>query len=266
MNMKANNLFYFMRLLLWSNFYQVRSFFTYRLQSLIWFIYSGFTSLYALITITIIYNVSKGIAGWDYFQILALSSTITIFMNLIYTLVNPWSLVQEMRHGNLDTWLMRPYGIVTILLSTFGSFTSLAGVISGVAIFIYALYHVSFSVMSLFAFLLLFSLGSVAMVLFIVMLSILSYHLFRSANFTSKLLGVLSSAGSYPLVIYGPILAMVFTVALPIGIASYYPTETLFGRINPSLYLAIIFLEVVVTMVSYKAINVMMRHYTSGGG
>lgn len=264
--MKIGNLFYSMRLLLWSNFYEIRSFVTYRLQSLIWFIYSGFTSLYALITLTVIYNVSKGIAGWDYFQILALSSTITILINIIYTLVEPWSLVQEMRHGNLDIWLMRPYGVVTILFSTFGSFTSFAGVISGVAIFIYALYHVSFSVMSLLAFLLLFSLGSVAMLLFIIMLSLLSYHLFRSANFTNRLLGVLSSAGSYPLVIYGPILAMVFTVALPIGVASYYPAETLFGRVSPTLYLIIIILELAVTVVSYKAIHVLMKHYTSGGG
>lgn len=251
----------------WVWVYRFRTFFSYRTQAVIWLVYSGFTSFYSLITLTVIYSVSSGVPGWSYFQILALSSTVTIAMNVIYSAIDPWNLVREMRQGGIDMQLARPYGIVTALLNMPDVWpVSVAGVATGLGILVFALFHVSFSAVSMLEFILVFSLGLLSLVMFMLMLTVVSYHLFKSANFISRVMGVMERAGSYPLNIYGVALTMLFTIAFPIGIASYYPAETLFGMISMYSYLTVIVLEIGVTAVSYKAVHALMKNYASGGG
>jgi ABC-2 type transport system permease protein len=247
--------------------YKFKTMFAYRFQALIWIIWSGFTSFYSLITLTIIYNVSSGIPGWSYFQILALSYVMTVALNVIWLIIEPWQIVDDMKVGALDPRLIRPYGIVTILLSMPDLWpVSIAGVAGGLFILVYSLYHVSFSIVSLLEFIPLFVGGIAALILFITMMSLVSYYLFRSAHFVSRMMSVLSTAGSYPLSVYGTILTLLFTVALPIGVASYYPSEVLFGRISTLQYLAAWTIIILVIVGSYNAINTLMKHYTSGGG
>ncbi len=246
--------------------YAFKYFLIYRLQSAIWIVYSAFTSLYGLITLTIIYSVSSGIAGWSYYQILALSSTATIAVSVLYVVINPWMMVQNMREGRMDTHLIRPYGTITILLSSFSDVTAVGGLPTGAAIFVFAMLHISVSVLSFTAYLAMVVAGTVALILFVLMFTLLSYHLFKSANFVNRLIGVLSTAGSYPLNIFGSFLLLVFTVVLPIGIASYYPPEVLFGKLSAVTYAEVLIVILVVAFASYKASQALIKHYASGGG
>ena len=246
--------------------YGFKYFLTYRLQSAIWVIYDAFTSLYGLITLTIIYSVSSGIAGWSYYQILALSSTATMVVSVLYVVINPWTMVQNMREGKMDTHLIRPYGIITILLSSFGDVTSIGGLPTGAAIFTFAMLHISFSALPFLAYLAMVIAGTIALILFVLMFTLLSYHLFKSANFVNRLIGVLSTAGSYPLNIFGSFLLLIFTVVLPIGIASYYPPEVLFGKISALPYIEVLVVILAVAFASYKASQALIKRYASGGG
>jgi ABC-2 type transport system permease protein len=251
----------------WVWVYRFKTFFTYRGQVAIWFTYSSLTSFYSLITMSIIYSVSSGVPGWSYFQILVLSYMVTVAMNILYFTIDPWDLVREMRFGGLDMQLVRPYGVVTLLLSMPDVWPiAIGGIVSGVAILIFALLHVSFSIMSLLGFVFMFSLGSISFVLFTLLFTILSYHLFKSAGFIGRITNVLSTAGNYPLSIYGAVITLLFTVVLPIGIASYYPAEALFGELSALSYTAVIAIEIVVAAISYKGIYALMKRYTSGGG
>lgn len=264
--MKSNSIVRSIAFFLLSEFYELKYFMIYRLQSAIWLAYAGFTSLYGLITLTVIYSVSSGIAGWSYFQILALSATATIVLGVLYTVMNPWQMVESMRTGGMDTRLIRPYGVMTLLLSSYGEVTSVGSIVSGAAIFVYAMLHLSVTAVSFIAYMLMTAAGTVALTLFALMLTLLSYHLFKSANFINRVLGILGTAGSYPLSIFGSAMLMVFTVVLPIGIASYYPPEVLFGKISIVPYLGVMALIIAIALVGYKGTEVLIRHYASGGG
>lgn len=246
--------------------YRFKYFMVYRLQSAIWLIYSAFTNFYGLITLTIIYGVSSGIAGWSYFQILALSGTVTMVVNVLYTVVNPWAMVQDMREGRMDTHLIRPYGIITILLSSFGETTAMGGFVSGLAIFAFATIHTGFSMLPFAAYLAMAAAGTIALILFILMFALLSYHLFKSANFVNRIFGVISTAGSYPLKIFGSFLLLIFTVVLPIGVASYYPPEALYGKISMLPYAEVMIVILAVALASYKTSQALIKRYASGGG
>jgi len=247
--------------------YAWKSFFAYRTQSLLWLFYSAFTGTFSLITITVIYNVSSGFPGWNYYQMLILSSTVVMVINAIEYNVDSWGMIRSMRHGMLDMRIIRPYGLATIMISTqLEAKTLISGFASGLAIFAYAAFMLHLSLTYIITFLGIVAIGTYAFMMFLLMLTVLSYHLFKSGMFINGLINTLSVVGSYPLSVFGTIIMLFFSILVPIGIAVYYPAELIFGKINVALSLAIILFSLAVAFVSYKLFYVLMRHYTSGGG
>jgi len=246
--------------------YLWRSFMAYRAQALLWLVYSTFSGIFSLITMTVIYSVSSGFAGWSYYQMLILSATMVMVINATTYSINGWQIVSAMRQGRLDMHMVRPYGLATVMLSAQGVKTDIAGFASGVAIFAYAAWELHLSIIYMLFFLGVATVGTYALLLFELMITVLSYHLFRSGTFINQLVGALTTVGSYPLSVFGPIIMLLFTVVVPIGIATYYPAEMIFGKINVTLSIAVVAFSLVVAAVSYKLFYLLMRYYTSGGG
>jgi len=247
--------------------YAWKSFFAYRAQSLLWLFYSAFTGIFSLITITVIYNVSSGFPGWNYYQMLILSSTVVMVIDAIQYNVNGWDVIRSMRRGMLDMHMVRPYGLATIMISTQSSAkTLISGFATELAIFAYAALMLHLSLAYIITFLGIVAIGTYAFMMFLLMLTVLSYHLFKSGMFMNGLINTLSVVGSYPLSVFGTIIMLLFSILVPIGIAVYYPAELIFGKINVVFSLAIILFSLAVAFVSYKLFYVLMRHYTSGGG
>jgi ABC-type uncharacterized transport system permease subunit len=247
--------------------YAWKSFFAYRIQSLLWLFYSAFTGIFSFITMTVIYDVSSGFAGWNYYQVLILSSTVVMVINAIIYNVNGWEVISSMRHGKLDMHMVKPYGLATIMLSTQSMAKPiLAGFASGLAIFAYAAWNLHLSLAYIITFLGIVAIGTYAFLLFVLMLTVLSYNLFKSGMFMDALTNTITVVGSYPLSAFGTIVMLLFTVLVPIGIAVYYPAELIFGKIDIAFSLAIIAFSIAVAFVSYKLFYVLMRYYTSGGG
>jgi len=246
--------------------YAWKSFFAYRTQSLLWLLYSSFTGIFSFITMTVIYNVSSGFPGWNYYQMLILSSTVGMVIAAIVYNVYSWGTISSMRRGMLDMHMVRPYGLVTIMISQSGAKMIISGFASNFAIFAYAALMLHLSLTYIITFLGIVAIGTYALIVFWLMLTVLSYHLFKSGTFMDELVNTLSVVGSYPLSIYGTIIMLLFSILVPIGIAVYYPAELMFGKINVVFSLAIILFSLAVAFVSYKLFYVLMRHYTSGGG
>jgi len=247
--------------------YAWKSFFAYRTQSLLWLFYSVFTGIFSFITMTVIYNVSSGFPGWNYYQMLILSSTVVMVIDAIEYNVNSWSVISSMRRGILDMHMVRPYGLVTIMISTqSGAKMLISGFASGLAIFAYAALMLHLSLAYVITFLGIVAIGTYALMMFLLMLTVLSYYLFKSGMFVNRLIDTLSVVGSYPLSVFGTIIMLLFSILVPIGIAVYYPAELMFGKINVAFSIAIILFSLAVAFVSYKLFYVLMRHYTSGGG
>jgi len=110
------------------------------------------------------------------------------------------------------------------------------------------------------------AIGTYALMMFLLMLTVLSYHLFKSGMFMEGLIGTLSMVGGYPLSIFGTMIMLLFSVLLPIGMAVYYPAELIFGKISIVFSIATILFSIAIAFVSYKLFYVLMRNYTSGGG
>ncbi|MFP3289121.1 MAG: ABC-2 family transporter protein [Candidatus Micrarchaeota archaeon] len=248
--------------------YAWKSFFAYRTESLLWLFYSAFTGIFSFITMTVIYNVSSGFPGWSYYQMLILSSTVGMVIAAIGYNVNSGGLIRSMRQGMLDVRMVKPYGLVTIMISISqsGALSIISSFASNLAIFAYAVLMLHLSLAYIITFLGIVAIGTYALIMFWLMLTVLSYHLFKSGMFMYGLINTLSVVGSYPLSIYGTIIMLLFSIIVPIGIAVYYPAELLLDKINVVFSIAIILFSLVLAFVSYKLFYMLMRHYTSGGG
>ena len=243
-----------------------KSFLVYRWQTFIWLFANLLVILNSILAITIIYTVSSGIPGWSYFQVLALSSITTMVFGVIEYMIAPWDVVNKLRVGGMDMWFTKPYSYLTIISSCFGMVWNSASFISGLALFIYAVMHIGITAVQLVYFALLFTVGIAAFLMFFVMMTVLSYRLFKSGQFINNMEGLLSNAGVYPLSVYGVLGQLIFTLAMPIGIAYYYPAEALFGIIGPTEVATALLLSLVVIFVSRKIFYALLKGYSSGGG
>ena len=254
------------RFYLGSEYFAWKTAIAYRVSTVLWLIYSTFSEIYTLIAITVIYTVSSGIAGWSYYQMLLLSAAATMVLEAIYYHIESRMVVNKMRNGGYDGLFSKPYGLATIMLSTSGGTTEISGFVSGLVVFAYSAIRLHLSLESVLVYLAIFGIGTFALLLFVLMLTALTYLLFKSGSFMNNLLGLLSTASSYPLNIYGPVFALLFTVVIPVGIATYYPAGMIFGKISLEAVAMVIAASVLVGAISYKLFYAIMKHYSSGGG
>jgi ABC-type uncharacterized transport system permease subunit len=243
-----------------------KSFLVYRVQALTWIFANLLVILNSIIAITVIYTVSSGIPGWSYFQVLALSSITTMMFGIVDYMVAPWNIARRLRVGSMDTWFTKPYSYFMILSGGFGMVWNSASFISGLALFTYSVMQLNITFIQFLYFALLFAAGTTAFLMFFIMMSIVSYHLMKSGHFIDNMESMLSNAGVYPLSVYGVLGQIIFTLAMPVGIAYYYPAEALLGMIGPVAVVAALLLAAVITFVSRKVFYRLLRDYSSGGG
>ena len=102
--------------------------------------------------------------------------------------------------------------------------------------------------------------------MFILMVTVVSYILFKSGDFIDDMKNMLGGLGQYPLSVYGILGQLIFTILIPIGIAYYYPAEVLFGFVGIEGTIAELLLSIVIILVSRKIIYEVLNGYSSGGG
>ena len=247
--------------------YHWKELFVYRSQALVWLIVGSSILLFTYLPVTIIYNVSSGIPGWTYFQLLLLSSTSGFVMELVWYFVLPWGIVNGMRVGEFDKYLIRPFGKVTCMLSGYaGNLVGITGVIGSLFLIIYCLINLNIQIIPIVIFFVSIIIGIIALVMVFLLITILSYKLMNSANFTNNLMNLSLSANTYPLNIYGSGIQLIFTLILPIGLAVYYPTQVLFSMTTPLFTLILIFVFAIIIIITKIGFNKLIKSYSSGGG
>ena len=238
----------------------------YRTQFIVWIFVFMMSTVASVVTITIIYDVSSGVAGWSYYQVLLISSLANIMIGIVFYNISPQRLARTMRNGQLDQRILKPYNPIVTMLSLYGTKTSIGSVISCALVFGYAAYMAGISTIALFEMLLIFALGVVSLIMFILMVTVLSYVLFNSAGYMQWVANIASRAAQYPLTIYGLPGILLFTVGLPIGLAAFYPSALIFGKIGPALVMLVVAIEAFMIAVYYYACKWLTKKYRSGGG
>jgi ABC-type uncharacterized transport system permease subunit len=102
--------------------------------------------------------------------------------------------------------------------------------------------------------------------MFLLMLTLLSYVLFNSAGYMQWVANIASTAARYPLTIYGLPGILLFTVGLPVGLASFYPSALVFGKVSAELTALIIGVEALSIALYYYTSKWLTKKYRSGGG
>ncbi|VVB77393.1 ABC-2 family transporter protein [uncultured archaeon] len=246
--------------------YNWLSFLAYRMQAFVWLSLNALFILYGILTVTIIYGVSSGISGWSYYQMLFLIGTTGITVNAVWYLCNPNGLVRQLRSGKLDSTFLRPYSRLNIMLSASGNVDNSTTAISSLIMMAYAASKIGVDAAGMLLYAALMAAGISAFVLFVMALSVLAYLLIRGANFVNGVLNFMSSSSKYPLSIFGFAGQLIFTLLLPIGIASYYPAEFVLGRLSLSSAALVFVLALLVGAASYVLFHKFMKGYVGGGG
>lgn len=249
-----------------SQLYSWRSFTVYRTQAAVWLITNSLSTVASFITITIIYNVSSGIPGWNYFQLLALSSLANIALSLMNYNLTPRYVAKQMRLGALDPLLLKPYNPLLSILARGGFKGSIGNVLSGLVMLAYALAGLHATALQVAYIAVAFSLGTAAFLLFMVMLTLLSYVAFRSAGYTQWVINIAGRAAGYPLSIYGLAGMVLLTVGMPVGFASFYSASAIAAPMAWWQTALLLLGELGLSLLYYKISMKLMGMYTSASG
>ncbi|MCL4381077.1 MAG: ABC-2 family transporter protein [Candidatus Marsarchaeota archaeon] len=247
-------------------YYAWKSFIAYRLSALLWFFNNSFTAVASYVSITVIYAISSGINGWSYYQLLMLSSTVNMITGLLYYFLNP-NLSHELLAGQLDPALSRPFNKLSILISDNIGVWSFGSVLSNLLIAVYALAHLHLAISFIISYIILLILGTAGFGFFMLIMLFIAYKFIKSEEFVWRMIDFANTAGDYPINIYGNLIGIaIFSLLIPVGLASYFPALALFGRLSLNYFILIILVNIAIILFSYKIFNLLLRSYNSGGG
>jgi ABC-2 type transport system permease protein len=253
------------RYLLITTKYNLFSFTYYRAQFVLWLVSSLFISLYPFIAVTVIYSVSTGIQGWNYYQLLFLSSTASAAIGIITMFISISEINYMLIHGRYDAKLLRPYNKLAIISGGTGFVPNISNIMASGLLIIYSLANLNVTAIYILEYVVLSAFGIAALALFLLMLTSFSYRYFRGYSFIGNFTGFIRSVSNYPLTVYGTTGVILFTVLLPIGTAYFYPAEAVLGNVSSFGFALYIIGTVLVGSVSYKLFNMLIKGYTGSG-
>lgn len=242
------------------------SFLTYRTQAVIWMLVFAATTAASIITISVVYGLSSGIPGWTYYQALALAGLSNMAVGVVLYFIIPRDLTEDMLNGKMDPLLTKPYNPVVMIFTHSGWPPGAGNFASGLALFAFALAHLQVDPLSIAAAAGMFAIGAAALTLFTVFVAVLVYVVFRNGDFLWWLTSISGEAASYPLSIYGTTGLIALTIALPIGLASFYPARLMFAGADYMIDAAVVAIAALLIYGFYRGTLWLLRFYTSAGG
>lgn len=246
--------------------YAWMSAFSYRLPFFVYLFYAALDPIFSLIFVGIIYSISNGIAGWNYFQLLALVGSATILYFGYTYFVNYSKLSDALRKGEIDVYLNKPYNTFTMMLVQYPNNYQLGGLVGGIALFAYAASNLSLGAIAILSYVVLMGAGVLVLMMFVLMLTALTYKQFGSGDWIDWLGGILFDVAKYPLTIYGFFGGLLLTFIIPVGLASYYPSAALLQQLSIANIIGLILLALAFVLITRKVFYFSMKHYASGGG
>ncbi len=254
------------RMYLLAHKYMWKGFLAYRAQAAVWLTTEVASTITSVILITIIYAVSSGINGWSYYQMLTISQLANIAIEIMFYSIVPDPLTNALSSGQFDQDLVKPYNPILTILARYGSVNAASGILSSLAVFVYAAYMANLHLLSIAIIFGVFLVGTAALIMFIVMLSLAAYVLINTGAFIAWIVNIASTAAQYPLTIFGRLGMVLLTVVLPVGLAAFYPSAFVFSKISAASMLAAVLISIAMIVVYYKVSKWLIGKYRSGGG
>jgi ABC-2 type transport system permease protein len=223
--------------------------------------------------ILVVLSRFHAIAGWtlgDVTFLYALRLLMHATMALLFSRLEFIDLM--IREGEFDRFLLRPVSPLLQVMATRLHIAAIGDIIGGIAIFLIAnrLIHVDWSPPAVAYLILAIIGGCLTEGAFKLVVAALSFRML-SINALTFLVGdIFNNFGNYPLTIYGGVLRLVLTFALPIAFVAYFPAAVLLRRtgeigVAPILAYGAPLVGVVLFSLAYLFFQRETRVYQSSG-
>lgn len=215
----------------------------------------------------LIYEKGVSFPGWSLYEVLLIQSifvmskgiSFPIFIGMVFNIIH------NVRMGTLDIMMIRPQPLLFTMLTNnivvhdFGKF------FGGIALFIFAMYHLPapgfldwlqfiglflLSLAIIFAFTVLFSVYSVRF--------LGSYHVF-------SLIDPVANFGMYPISIFTTPIKVIISSIIPVAVIGFLPASSLLHRTPDGLYITVAVAILFVAGSLYLWSRTLSK-YTSAGG
>lgn len=200
------------------------------------FVSSTFATSLDLLTVIVLFRVTKTMGGFDFPAAFLMSTIAAVaFATADMAVGNVDRLSVLVRLGQLDTMLVRPLGLLRQILATDFELRRFGRVVQGLVALGIAvgIAHVRWTVASVVLLLVTPVAGAVFFGSFFVIGGSVAFWWIDSSEFSNGFTYGGRDFTSYPITVYGSIFRHLFAFGLGFAFVSYYPTLAILGRPDP---------------------------------
>ena len=218
-----------------------------------------------LLSLSIIFNNTDTIGGWDFGELIALLGVFRLVHTLMIALIwpNTEKFNQSIRDGSMDYTLLQP--INSMFLVTFSRITIwrawdliLAAILIAVGI---NMSGATTTLLNILTFILLTVSGGIIIYSLWIVLIALTFWFTKFDN-NVTILQALLDAGRYPVTVYPVWLRILVTVVIPIAVATTVPLQGLRGDLTLSRVLMFVSIGIVSFLVASQVWKRGLKQYS----
>lgn len=223
----------------------------------------------ALLTLAVFFRHTTWLGGWNFWEVLVLLGVFNTLAGITEAVLRPGigQLPQEVRSGTFDLALARPMDAQLYLSFRRIDLWRLTDPALGLALVAFALHRLDQLPTLIEAGAFLVMLGSAAIVVYAIWLSLMSLAFwFVAVEYVGALFDSVYEAARYPTSTYKGTLRFLFVYLIPVTWTTTMPAATLTGRLSPWAALPAVAAAMLALLLSRWFWRVALRHYTSAGG
>ena len=238
-----------------------------------WVFANLFQVVFGIVTVWVVVSRFQPFDGWSFEQIAFLYGFGVISHGLsIVFFIQTWYMGYLVTEGEFDRMIVRPLNVFFQFCFFEFNFIGLTDLIPGIIVFVYGCYAVNFDADLINILNLILALiGATAIRGGIFTITgALAFWIQRTRAILSVNQTLLDYSNKYPMTIYPKAVQLIFTILIPIGFVSYYPSAELLavdtGFALPGNLCALTFIAgIAVYAVGMLVFRVGLRRYESSG-
>jgi ABC-2 type transport system permease protein len=227
-------------------------------------------SMIQVLLMFFIYNVSNGLPGWTFYELIIFNGTAILAWGLSSSFFFPmvWFFGWRIDQGEFDLTLLKPIKTIPYMIISSVNPHGFTEIITGSIILVIGLLYsgIQITIQGIMGYFYLIILACLVFYGIAALIIGLSFKYFKVYNFLD-LFWELSNLSNYPLNIYKLFVPFFLTFIFPLALANFYPASFLLGKITDlSILITLTAISVGFTVIGTLTIKYGLKHYSSAGG
>jgi ABC-2 type transport system permease protein len=226
-------------------------------------------SILPILNILVLKNKFTNINGWSFYEIIFIVGLNQISSALwIFFFSEMLGIDNLIRYGWLDRLLLRPRNLLLSISTRSFTVSSIGILLSGIISVTYSFVHLQ---KPMYYYLILLPLIFSSFVVYsciFLLASTISFWNTQSSVVTSLIEDMHHNFNQYPLQIYAPIIQVIMTFIVPLGLVGNYPAEIIFNKeslMYPKYIVLIVIIWILLPYITYKSWAISLKKYSSAG-